>query len=190
LLTWLPGTRSEIEEANVRIGKRRLNTTFYQGHDARFPFDDQSLHTLLKVSLMGGEEYALDFTSAQHGFHVPVSPWQDYCRERVSDAALALLRPLGRMKVEVEGGAIHEPGTIQEGIILHLKLATVNMDSTVKTWLTANKMTFKDLFSLPMDSFQRNRDDLLAAIDKDLIDFVEWAKKGGIKARLPTVRGN
>ncbi|MCJ1244503.1 hypothetical protein MMC30_001701 [Trapelia coarctata] len=145
------------------------------GHDVARILDDQKSHVLLKVSLKGGEDYALEFTSAQYGYHSPVSLWQEYVRERVSE--VTYLATFGTSKIHIDREALHAPGTVKEGISLHHQKATATLDNAVKNWLAANKTTFKHLLHLDKENFPNKRDELLAAIDNDLVDFVKSAER-------------
>jgi len=133
---------------------------------------------VLKVTLKGGNTYALDFTSAQHGYHTPLSIWSDFLRDRV--VKVDSFWPFGTSKVQIEGEATDKMGTFQEGIVLHQQVAATMLYSTVETWLAANKLTFKNLCCLDKTSFAKKRDEFLNAIDNDLRDYNKSVEKEGM----------
>ena len=146
---------------------------FYQGHEIGLVDADNYGHSLLKVCLRGGDTYALDISSAQYGYHNPISSWKDYTRERVAE--VDSLTPFGTWRQKMD---IHEVGSIQAAITWHHQKATAAMNQAVALWLVANKMTLKDLLCLREDAFLVKRSELLAAIDGSLVRFLDYVANG------------
>lgn len=81
------GIASNIEEYLVCVHKYRKRTVgkapgyiphMIMGETGQ----DYVVHSLLKVTLKSGEEYAMDLSSAQFGYDHSVDPWESYCVDR------------------------------------------------------------------------------------------------------------
>ena len=156
----------------MRLKNHRRKVVFYQGHNMGLLDKQEYVHSLLKVSIKGGETYALDITSAQYGYHDPISPWPDFLRDRV--ATFRCSEPFGTWRSKA---SIHQPLTIQAAIEKHHKRATAFMNNDIRDWSIGNQMTLKELLCLPEDSFEKKKNELLATIDTGLVKVLDYLGK-------------
>ena len=134
-------------------------------------------HEFLKVRLMdGGEEFALDLSSAQYGYFEPVVPWREYLQTHV-------LRLVTRQHFNYFGGAkqrlLAERGHEDiNGIVANLNAeSSQELFSSTKDWEKENGMTILKMLKLPREEFEMKQKLLVAFIAENLGQYHAWLKE-------------
>lgn len=121
-------------------------------------------HTIIRVTTMNGETYALDMAGAQYGWYEPVTPWQSYNTSRVREIKDVV--PFGGTRVFCKTRADNTGGQhkwvhgIKEGF-------AKSVDEAVEWWQRRN-IPSSDLLRLPEHEFQKRRGSLIDTVDEFL----------------------
>lgn len=117
-------------------------------------------HTVIRVTTKNGENYVLDMTGEQYGWHETVMPWQLYHASRVREIRDVL--PFGgstlywKSKADSPGWGIR----IVEAFVLE-------MDYALVLWQKRN-ISLNDLLRLPEHEFQKKKASFLSSVDEML----------------------
>tara|TARA_R110002060_G_scaffold48124_2_gene59064 strand:- start:379 stop:960 length:582 start_codon:yes stop_codon:yes gene_type:complete len=134
-------------------------------------------HEFLKGKLMnGGEEYALDLSSAQYGYFEPVDPWREYFQTRVSKLA-------ARQHFEYFGDAkqslLAERGDKDvKGIDASLNAeSSQELLSSTEEWQKENSMTIMKMLKLPLEDFEMKQKLWVDFIADNLGQYHAWLRE-------------
>ncbi|KAL2065309.1 hypothetical protein VTL71DRAFT_2978 [Oculimacula yallundae] len=156
----LSGIASSIKEIGCLPKNSRLEMISVSC-DGTIPITNFG-HELIKVKLLnGGEEFALDLSSAQYGYFEPVVPWSYYVSSRVRDFVIhPNFNYFGGVRDRFleaithktpEGGATRLNNEI-ERLLLH----------ATKEWEKEVSMNMHSLLKLPLEQFK--------IMEKSLVD--------------------
>lgn len=132
-------------------------------NDGSVDDNTQYRHSMLKVTLRNGEQYALDITGEQYGHHDPIIPWDRYSQTRLEH--IEGIRHFGFHRLSRK--YLQKPKWNRVGIkSLNEEVAEV-INATTKTWQTQN-ISLRDMLNLPQDAFVRRRAELFSFLDLHL----------------------
>lgn len=164
----------KLVEKTVRIKNTAAYVNAYMnGHPQR-----NYNHVLLVLTLMGGEEYAIDLTAAQLDIRHAVIPWHEYqaiCVERELHS-----RPFGdkakhRESLKGDIALMREEGDFYRTALVHMQVKEA-MNCAVARWEKANRKTIAAMLNGEPVDFEADKATLLAAVKSEMRDYVQWWK--------------
>jgi hypothetical protein len=146
-------------------------------------FDHQILKIKLKAS---SEEYILDLSSAQYGYHEPVVWFAHYLSSRVQ-ALVGTVdgKPLKRGFGSCRNYLLEKYGTsLQDGPshshlpqILHIQgFAAKTLDKGAVRWEKDYGLTVGEMLRMAPDAFELHRKELIDTITTELVSTLEYAR--------------
>ncbi|MCJ1438853.1 hypothetical protein MMC27_008243 [Xylographa pallens] len=201
----LEGFSARLEEYSVKGKNHRRSTVVICPIGSDVNDSRTYQHDLLKITLPGGQAYALDTTSAQYGYYKPLIPWDNFFSRRV-DYVMAI-RPFGSAQMDFWKeldknvrpdkkiqGKIAIFG-LDAGVFYYNKKFSSVLSESSNKWLKREAFNdFNTLLGQTSESFEEKEKDLLGNIEKDLIDYRDYLvgegrlgkKFGKGAARLPS----
>ncbi|MCJ1386148.1 hypothetical protein MMC17_009274 [Xylographa soralifera] len=178
----LEGLSARLEEYSVKGKNHRRSTVVVCPIGSDVNDSRTYQHDLLKVTLPGGQAYALDTTSAQYGYYKPLIPWDDFFSWRV-DYVIAV-RPFGSCKMDFQKeldknvrpdkkiqGKVSIFG-LEAGVFYHNhKFSTVLNESSNKWLMREGLRHFSKVLGLTLENFEEKAIDLLGHFEKELKDY-------------------
>lgn len=132
-------------------------------------------HTIIRVTMMNGETYALDMAGAQYGWHESVTPWQLYNAARVRE--IKIVMPFGDTKVLYKVRA-NDDGKQRQRIQEIIDNFAEVVDDAVVWWQRKN-IALIDLLRLPEHEFKSKRAFLLDAIEENMQRYKAFGESQG-----------
>ena len=114
--------------------------------------------------------YALDITSAQYGYHAPLSHWDEYLDTRVAN--VCSINPFGSLARQMSLTQ-PMPFTLYSKIIASHQLSTRVFNEEVEKWLTGEKMTLKELLALREPAYREKKEAFRVMMDGKLAGFID-----------------
>ncbi|KAL5331998.1 hypothetical protein ACEPPN_001541 [Leptodophora sp. 'Broadleaf-Isolate-01'] len=175
----LVGIAADICETRCVTKNKKLDIIAVNADDS--VQDTDFGHEFLIIKLVhGGEQYAMDLSSAQHGHFEPVVPWKKYFESRV-------LKLLQRPQFNHFGG-VRERLTAETGRTSVVQiLLGLNVESSkallhsTKNWEKECNMPIISLLKLPFPEFKRKEKLLVESIGDTLGRFHDRLRKGAEK---------
>lgn len=125
-------------------------------------------HELFRLTTVSGEKYALDLTSAQHGYYEPIIPWNSYEKLRVGKVSGKVLSFGG---TQIDEWARKNKSSVEQEKSAVFGCFTAYLNMTLQHW-QINNTSFNTLLTRPDEEFERQRSDLYAHVGVDLKRFV------------------
>jgi hypothetical protein len=134
-------------------------------------------HTILRVELKSGKEYAVDLSGAQFGWHEAILLWDEYVEKRVKEIDAKKTSGFGARKKAREtewskGTNVHTIACMANG-----NRFTKRMGEILEGWGKEEGKTVRDVLRLEKESFEREYEGLLGLIDGELGKFMEMRMK-------------
>ncbi|KAI1327019.1 hypothetical protein F5Y16DRAFT_410546 [Xylariaceae sp. FL0255] len=130
-------------------------------------------HTVLRATLQSGEEFVVDCTGAQFGWHETVAPWGPWINHRGNGEFAT--SPFGSSKERVESflWKLITPRASQVCDSQRLILAEKMQSAAAKEMVEAKLEAVTDLFQLPESDFVARKQVMLSSIEKALDDGLQ-----------------
>ncbi|PVH78501.1 hypothetical protein DL98DRAFT_590244 [Cadophora sp. DSE1049] len=184
----LAGIASNITEVRGVVKNKKLDIIAVDVLDNVQDTDFE--HEFLEIKLLnGGEEYALDLSSAQYGYFEPIVPWRKYLQTRVSKLATS-------QHFNYFGGAkdrlVAEKGdTDVKGIIASLNTESAQeLMSSTKEWEEEYKMPIMKMMKLPFPEFKMKEKQLVDFIADNLGQYHAWLRGRAEKDKAEAARSD
>lgn len=147
-------------------------------------------HTLWRVELKRSkEQYALDLTGAQFGFHDPVVPWDVYAESRIGQYIYKAHNPsyFGRDKTTLMNRCSEQN---LNGYLSRTNRATaLSFHLGVVDWETRHQLTVGAVLRLPEEAFKQMREELVQSVDTQLQICLRGLKVRDLEARRERAAG-
>ncbi|KAK0101889.1 hypothetical protein ONS95_001299 [Cadophora gregata] len=145
-------------------------------------------HEMIKLTLHSGESYAFDVTGFQYGYPNPITPWNEYRRERLLGQIEANIAPKARELVRVDDFSYET--MIHYGIMVD----TVKKDRRDGAGDTIEAMNFDMLEwqangKISMEELWKLRDANFDVMLTDLVNFIHWKMSCDLGQPWSTVHG-
>lgn len=155
----------------------QASTTYYlpdgSSIDLRKPIVS---HLILRVSLKGGNDYAVDISGAQYGFHEPILPWTEYASQRIQ--RIRVTHPLGKQKSVIDDwrhfGDAGTMAALQNG-----KAVGDEMDKVLDGWLRSEDAKLAVIMRLGTQAYEAKSSQVLEALDDGMAKFVKAGASNG-----------
>lgn len=138
-------------------------------------------HVLFKCIVKPGRcAFAVDLSSAQYGFHVPVVPWGEYFATRaVSGAPCTSYEPLGSTRMAIKSSILI--ATDVSRALFRLADSAVRMlkDELVH-WEKASGMTIRQLLKADEKTWEKGKKGILEHVDTALREWLSKLKEDSI----------
>ncbi|KAL9098419.1 MAG: hypothetical protein Q9163_005916 [Psora crenata] len=122
-------------------------------------------HSIVKITLKSGDQYALDVSGAQYGYPNPLTPWGRYFETRVE--YIEATKSLGHHKRFHR--YLERPEQGCEGIkTCNEEIAGV-INSAIEKWQSENTK-LKDMLRLQEEAFRHKREEFFASVEKSIED--------------------
>lgn len=147
--------------------------------------DNSYRHSILKVILKGGTEWALDLTAAQYGYKEILLPWKDYIKERVKSTALvshygarvdSWFYKYGPFPAK--GSAMNvncrDPAELAKAISWHSYELASLIRPSLEASLQDYKISANDLLQTTDDEFETKFDTIVGTAKKEVLSFRQF----------------
>ena len=114
-------------------------------------------HEIFRITMQNGEMYAMDLTSAQHGYYEPVTSWSTYQNSRVN--LIEGILPFGETRVD----ELPTSDPARQRYNRFYRKARAYLNIALRDWQTEN-LAFGALRRLPDHEFEQQRIRLYAQI--------------------------
>jgi hypothetical protein len=126
-------------------------------------------HNVLYVKLATGQEYAIDLTGAQYGWHEQLYTWQTYLQHRGQDGER---KPLGIVKEVFERGVVSAVGGPAKLIHAMKCQISAEMAGRMKVFFARKGTGPRAFMSLPPGEFSLQRAELLGDLKHQLREVI------------------
>ena len=140
------------------------------------PDDKNYSHEVLRVTLKSGEEYVIDVTGAQHGFHKSLYPWHQYQQIRIKDVKRVLAFGTSSAKYSgAEWGL--EPG-YRGSIRRATKEVAVVFDRAVGEW-EGKGITVGEMIRMNDEAFETTRGEMMGYVGGVMQEHLARSEREG-----------
>ncbi|KAK0111680.1 hypothetical protein ONS95_002025 [Cadophora gregata] len=140
-------------------------------------------HEFLRIKLLnGGEEFALDLSSAQYGYFEPIVPWKTYIHNRISTYIThQQFNYFGGTKYRLLAERGHKD---IKGIVASLNAESCQeLMSSTKKWEEENGMSIMKMLKLPLREFKMKENQLVGFMAKNLGEYHTWLRERAEKGK-------
>ncbi|KAL8694685.1 MAG: hypothetical protein Q9218_000696 [Villophora microphyllina] len=127
---------------------------------------DGITHTILRVTLVNEEQYAIDFSGAQYGFHQECLPWYEYTAARVD--RIVEIQAFGATQEWLAADTLKKGHPTDKVQLLRIDFAN-ELRRSVKHW-TDRQGSVDALLALPEQEYTEKRKSLLKVV-KTLVEL-------------------
>ena len=150
------------------------------------------MHFAWRVVSTRGNEYAIDVSGAQYGYHEPLILWKEYESQRVQKIHVAA--DFGTMKSVRDGWRSRAWNTTAHGGAVHLNMKPIGdeMDCIIKGWLQSEGTELAEMLRLEGDTYKAKSSTLLKHLEDGLKGYVRagWKNKDLVVAVEKQQRNN
>ena len=126
-------------------------------------------HLILRVSLKGGKDYAVDLSGAQFGFHEPILPWTEYETQRIQK--IQVVQPPGKQKSVIDNWrGFDDAGTM--AALRNGKAIGDEMDEILDGWLRSEDAKLSAIMTLVTQAYETKSSQILQALEDGMAKFV------------------
>ncbi|KAF2234180.1 hypothetical protein EV356DRAFT_515613 [Viridothelium virens] len=173
----LRGIATTVDELDCKLENTRREVKYYSVEDKSAAAD--FVHQVFRVILKSGEQYIIDLTGHQFGFHETVLPVSDYLSSRVRK--LVGKNPVGSAKLkQVRLVKYFKPETTHELALpldCHYALA---MDRALLKWETVADQKLDRIIDLPEEQYLEKRTEFLEYLRVGLVNCREEMVERGL----------
>lgn len=155
-----------MEEVTVVPKNLKFEIVVFQGVINEISVRKDGMHhTILRVTLLNNEQYAIDLTGAQYGYHQECLPWQTYITTRVE--IIVEIQALGAAKQFLANNARDyvKNGSMAERLESIDFFFARELELCIKSW-TLGHESVGSLLAAPQDEYESKKKSLLEMVTK------------------------